>query len=467
MTNQISLTHFILIALLMFSYSSAFSQNAMTMLKFEEAEKAFNKGNYTETLNRLDEVESATGVTSKTLYLRIVSQNQLWKNNLVNDTHLYEELKNNVNTYLNALKNEAIDDKFRLVYQINENIINYSPSSISTEEQIQDFTANIMDDKVREVFQNYWKAVLGKVNPARIQTTQIEIEYFKNNEQTPSTKRLFVKDLDKLYSKSEVSRVPKYPNYTFISEDKYVNGKGIRIISVISQPNGTPIEQTQKKEEPRVMGIAPVKRTTSPSSNQPSPSIDQEKQERVLTSEEIDLYSNSTKGGLSFLDARCAFMPIFFEKDAPSAQFEKGEFSGKPVAVVKIKNEEKVGMDTKTIVHYLYFSLDNHLLLADKTITEFGPAYNEALLVYEDYRNEKGLLLSFTRKNQYKYAHIKEKEKWSINYEAASKKQKREMDETLSNAKHILNPKSNTDEILISKIKSIIFNEDLPDELFK
>ena len=104
----------------------AFGQDALIMLKFEDAEKAFNSGRYEEALHLLDEVEQAAGVTSKTLYLRVVAENQL-----LDTSRLYlddaqfsrlQRVRSHAGKYLNALSAQPIDDKFRTVYRISENL---------------------------------------------------------------------------------------------------------------------------------------------------------------------------------------------------------------------------------------------------------------------------------------------------------------------------------------------------------
>ena len=60
---------------------SAIAQNAIADLKFEEAEMAFNNQDYETTIKKLDEFDEVFGsVTSKSLYLRIISEDKIFEN---------------------------------------------------------------------------------------------------------------------------------------------------------------------------------------------------------------------------------------------------------------------------------------------------------------------------------------------------------------------------------------------------
>ncbi|UOK43906.1 MULTISPECIES: hypothetical protein [Flavobacterium] len=104
--------------------SFAFAQGgAIADLKFEEAETAFNNGNYNLTLKKVDEFEKALGnMTSKSLYLRILAQDKLFapENFYADENQLtkYNELTANVNKYLSAMESEGLDDKYREIYTL-------------------------------------------------------------------------------------------------------------------------------------------------------------------------------------------------------------------------------------------------------------------------------------------------------------------------------------------------------------
>ncbi|AEM70740.1 MORN variant repeat-containing protein [Allomuricauda ruestringensis DSM 13258] len=117
-------------------------QDAVTLLKFEEAEKAFNSGDFKTVLEKLDEVEAMAQPTSKTLYLRIASLNHLFDGDkLFNNPEQYElleGLRDYVNTYLEAMGNYELDDRFREVYQIGEDLKNYPENRAAWEKWNQE-----------------------------------------------------------------------------------------------------------------------------------------------------------------------------------------------------------------------------------------------------------------------------------------------------------------------------------------
>lgn len=95
---------------------------AMADLKFEEAETAFNKQDYETTIKKLDEFDKVFGsVTSKSLYLRIVSQD------IIHDYYdikspILINLNKNTNAYLKAFQEGELDDRYREVYAISERV---------------------------------------------------------------------------------------------------------------------------------------------------------------------------------------------------------------------------------------------------------------------------------------------------------------------------------------------------------
>lgn len=113
--------------------NNSFAQNALADLNFEEAEKAYNQRNYIAVLNKLDQVEQAVGTTSKTLYLRIVTQDKMMAQGKHDDKKrdLLDALMDNAKTYLDIMSEYGIDDKFRDVYAIQEKYKNYDGSAAS------------------------------------------------------------------------------------------------------------------------------------------------------------------------------------------------------------------------------------------------------------------------------------------------------------------------------------------------
>lgn len=103
----------------------ALAQDAISELHFEHAEKAFNDGDYKETLRKLDDTEKLTGIMSKTLYLRIVAQDRLLEQSGYTDEDSMEQLNvlmNHVDSYLEVMSEFGLDDRYREVYGIKEKI---------------------------------------------------------------------------------------------------------------------------------------------------------------------------------------------------------------------------------------------------------------------------------------------------------------------------------------------------------
>lgn len=113
-------------------------QNAAAELHFESAEKAFNAGNYKEALAKLDDTEKLTGPMSRTLYLRIVAQDKLFKAGSQQiedlDFTLLTNLRDNIATYLEVMESYGLDDRYREVYSIGEGLNKY-PKTLT---EIQD-----------------------------------------------------------------------------------------------------------------------------------------------------------------------------------------------------------------------------------------------------------------------------------------------------------------------------------------
>lgn len=111
---------------------------AMADLKFEEAETAFSNADYKSTISKLDEFDKLFGsLTAKSLYLRIISQNQLLNESEPEFSTLIS-LRKNATSYLNAMESEGLDDKFREVYKINEKIKQLPEDEASWKKSIND-----------------------------------------------------------------------------------------------------------------------------------------------------------------------------------------------------------------------------------------------------------------------------------------------------------------------------------------
>lgn len=134
----------IILLFLLLSSKTVLSQNAAATLRFEEAETAFENGNYSTALGKLDEVDQLVGMMSKSLYLRIATQQKLFDEaDLYGNPEqqkLLSSLRKNAGMYLKAMQNQELDDKYREVNAIDENL-KYYPTEQSTSQMQQQITA--------------------------------------------------------------------------------------------------------------------------------------------------------------------------------------------------------------------------------------------------------------------------------------------------------------------------------------
>jgi len=120
----------ILICLIFVFGFSGFAQNTIAKIKYEEAEESYEKQDYDITLNRLNEAESILGSSNpKTQYLRILAQNKLVQKDASQSYELLEDLRKNCKAYITAYgDNPGMEEKFRDVYKIAENLKIYPDS---------------------------------------------------------------------------------------------------------------------------------------------------------------------------------------------------------------------------------------------------------------------------------------------------------------------------------------------------
>lgn len=170
----------ILLALFLTAFVSQ-AQDAVTMLKFEEAEKAFNAGDFNTVLDKLDEVEEMTQPTPKTLYLRILSLNNLFDGGkLFNNPEQFEQLqnlRNHTNTYLEVMGNYELDDRFREVYQIGENLKDYPEDKAAWEKWNQE------EDAKRNPKEYYPSGALKSITKTKEGSDRVAWEAYYENGQ--------------------------------------------------------------------------------------------------------------------------------------------------------------------------------------------------------------------------------------------------------------------------------------------
>ena len=107
---------------------SAAGQTAIAKLKYEEAEEAYVKEDYQNTLLKLEEAEKKFGkVNPPIVYLRVMSQYHLLARNPHEDFKLLQSLRKNCQYYLKEYAAvSSIEDKYKEVYQIADYLEIYS-----------------------------------------------------------------------------------------------------------------------------------------------------------------------------------------------------------------------------------------------------------------------------------------------------------------------------------------------------
>jgi len=170
--------------LLLFFGGTVTAQNPIAQLKFEDAEKAFNAGNYAKALEYIEETEGLVGTTSKTLYLKIVSQDKLLESDVRQNIGLLGQLRANTQKYLKALENEEIDDKYRAVYEISKKLANYPTDEAGLERlgKQNPALAASGNTSVAAVLKAYQQAVVGNQGLSAITSIQTEAEMYQNGQ---------------------------------------------------------------------------------------------------------------------------------------------------------------------------------------------------------------------------------------------------------------------------------------------
>lgn len=187
-----------------------YSQVAIAKLKFEDAETAYNNGDFSKTITRLAEAEKLFGkINSPILHLRILAQNKLFLQTRENE--LGFELKKNCATFLKDYADvEALEDKYKEVYRINENLsdvpANQEELKLFKEKKDKEYQDG--KNKYRETIERYVEAFGGKDKLENVKSIEIIIQvdpigYLDVNGQKVAlakTKHTFrVKDKERAY----------------------------------------------------------------------------------------------------------------------------------------------------------------------------------------------------------------------------------------------------------------------------
>jgi len=124
---------FVLFMVLAINISLHAQDATVAKMKFEEAEDAYNTGNYNDALNKLDEVDNLLGnVFEKSLYLRIRAfDKMIWSSGRV-DIYKLSQLQKNYTQYLKTFEGKTDEDKYRDIYKISDTYIQkgLSPNTI-------------------------------------------------------------------------------------------------------------------------------------------------------------------------------------------------------------------------------------------------------------------------------------------------------------------------------------------------
>lgn len=153
----------LIIAILVLNFT-VFSQVAIAKLKFEDAETAYNAGDYAKTISRLADAEKLFGkINSPILHLRILAQNKLFQQ--TEEQELGFELKKNCSIFLKDYADiEALEEKYKEVYRISENLSEV-PSNLEEAKSFKEKKNKAYQDgreKYIEVIERYINAIGGK-----------------------------------------------------------------------------------------------------------------------------------------------------------------------------------------------------------------------------------------------------------------------------------------------------------------
>ena len=117
----------IIIAFLIIASNIVCAQNTIAKLKYEEAEELYSTGEFYETLNKLEEVETLLGSSNpKILYLQILSLSKIIERVPFKDYDRIEKTRNIIVKYLKEYENlPDNEDKYRDIYKISELLRKY------------------------------------------------------------------------------------------------------------------------------------------------------------------------------------------------------------------------------------------------------------------------------------------------------------------------------------------------------
>ncbi len=99
------------------------AQSTVARFKYEDAEKAFYNKDYQSCISLLDETEKLLGKSAPNiLYLKIMAQYQLFRTNPRESYDRFKQLRNNCQTYLTNYDITGLEEKYREVYEISNQL---------------------------------------------------------------------------------------------------------------------------------------------------------------------------------------------------------------------------------------------------------------------------------------------------------------------------------------------------------
>jgi len=199
---------------LFFLFTAPKAQTAIAKLKFEDAETAYNAGDYIKAINKLAESEKLFGkINSPILHLRILAQDKLFAQ--TGQVELGFELKRNCATFLKDYADvEALEEKYKEVYRINENLADVAGSPEELVRLKEKKERDYQQGKLRymAVMEQYLNAIGGNNQLAAVKTIELEKEmspvgYMEMNGQNYSIVKIYttqrIQDKTRLYLKQK------------------------------------------------------------------------------------------------------------------------------------------------------------------------------------------------------------------------------------------------------------------------
>ncbi|MFY8006875.1 MAG: hypothetical protein ACOVOY_06520 [Sediminibacterium sp.] len=194
---------------LLLVFTAPKAQTAVAKLKFEDAETAYNAGDYIKAINKLAESEKLFGkINSPILHLRILAQDKLFAQ--TGQVELGFELKRNCAAFLKDYADvEALEEKYKEVYRINENLAEVAGSPEELVRLKEKKNREYEEGKLKylSVMEQYLSTIGGNNQLASVKTIELEKEmspigYMEINGQNYS--------IVKIYSTQRVQNKTRY-----------------------------------------------------------------------------------------------------------------------------------------------------------------------------------------------------------------------------------------------------------------